>query len=166
MKENVFVIACSAICVLALFISIKNFSSIRKPSSSGSIVTDMGELLPFEEESSEGDMIDVANMAFTIVEITPKVIDLGEIPQDTVCTAQYILKNVGKEVLYLQSLKTGCFCTSSEYDSNFALPGEKIVITLKFDSKGKPGNQTIYSVVRMNTEEKEHKLTLKARVRS
>lgn len=86
------------------------------------------------------------------------------ISQDTVCTAQYILKNVGEEVLYLQSLKTGCFCTSSEYDRNFALPGESIAITLKFDSKGKPGSQTIYSVVRMNTEEKDHKLTLKAKV--
>ncbi|MBQ8069320.1 MAG: DUF1573 domain-containing protein [Bacteroidales bacterium] len=166
MKDKIFVVTCSIICVVALGISIVNFSSIRRISSSSNSVTNQEETFPGGEESSEGDMIDVANMAPTIVEIVPKVVDLGEIPQDTVCTAQYILKNVGKEVLYLQSLKTGCFCTSSEYDRNFALPGENIVITLKFDSEGKPGNQTIYSVARMNTEEKDHKLTLKAKVRS
>lgn len=55
MKDKIFVVTCSIICVVALGISIVNFSSIRRISSSSNSVTNQGETVLGEEESSEGD---------------------------------------------------------------------------------------------------------------
>lgn len=168
MKDRLFVVACSTICLAALTVSILNFSSLKKASSSGNRISSAegSAVYDYGVETSDDNMIDVDNMTPTTVEISPKAIDLGEISQDSVRTVHFVLKNTGEEALYLQSLKSGCLCTRSEYDRNFAMPGDSIMITLTFNPEGKPGKQTIYSVVRINSLQKDHKLTLKATVRN
>ncbi len=159
MKQRFFIIACSIICALALVITVVNVFRYLRPSASGNNLekTTLGFL-------DEDEFTNVRNMAPTKLEISPKNIDYGTVGADSILTARFSVINTGPEMLIIQSLNADCICTSAVIDKSVATPGDSIVVTLKMNTKGKEGDNTVYASFMANTKEVEHKLRLKVRV--
>ena len=104
-------------------------------------------------------------MSTTSIDVSPKTIDFGVVKADTVLIAQFRVFNKGGEWLYVQNLHADCICTSVEKDKSRVPPKDSVVITVKLDTKGKSGDNTIYATFRANTKELEHKLRLKAMIK-
>lgn len=93
-----------------------------------------------------------------------KVVDFGNVVQDTVLNATYFFKNSGNEVLYIYSVKPDCTCTDFKISKNEIMPGDSANICLVLNTESKYGKQKIYAIVHANTKVKFYKLTLKVNV--
>lgn len=52
---------------------------------------------------------------------------------------RYEMTNAGEKVINIQRLNTTCSCVSVNSDKRMLAPGEKAVLTVKYDPKGHPG---------------------------
>ena len=154
-----FVLICTVISILALLIAGVNISRLFQIEKS----SDINENSPQSEDVEE--QFDVRNVSTTSIDISPKTIDFGVVKADTVLIAQFRVFNKGGEWLYVQNLHADCICTSVEKDKSRVPPKDSVVITVKLDTKGKSGDNTIYATFRANTKELEHKLRLKAMIK-
>jgi hypothetical protein len=62
-------------------------------------------------------------------------IDLGEIPQGVAVMREYHLKNISKDTLLLQTVKSGCHCTTVKWKEAPIAPGESATIQATFDAE-------------------------------
>jgi hypothetical protein len=62
-------------------------------------------------------------------------IDLGEIPQGVPIVREYHLKNISKDTLLLQTVKSGCHCTTVKWKEAPIAPGESATIQATFDAE-------------------------------
>ena len=69
------------------------------------------------------------------------VFDFGEIIQGKSVTHDFIIKNVGKEDLLINSAKGSCGCTVPNWPKEAISPGKENLITVTFNSAGKIGKQ-------------------------
>jgi len=76
----------------------------------------------------------------------------------------YRFTNVGNEELVIRDVKASCGCTIPEWDKRPIPAGEKGSITVAFDSKGKPGNQSKTVTITANTNPPTTMLTFRAMV--
>jgi len=65
--------------------------------------------------------------------------DFGTIPEGPKVTHEFTFTNTGKEPVIIQDAKAGCGCTTPEWSSQPVLPGKSSVITVGFNSEGRPG---------------------------
>jgi len=73
--------------------------------------------------------------------IDNEVFDFGEIVQGESVTHDFIIKNVGKEDLIINSAKGSCGCTVPNWPKEVIPPGKEDLITVTFNSAGKLGKQ-------------------------
>ncbi len=77
---------------------------------------------------------------------------------------QYEFTNSGKAPLLITAIKVQCACTTFEYPKDPIPPGEKGIIRVSFDTKGKIGYQDRILEVHSNARKSPHKLRFKITV--
>lgn len=100
------------------------------------------------------------------ISFTDTLIEYGSIMQGDVIVEDFEFKNTGNKDLYILETKTSCGCTVPSYSDKAIKPGEKGVITVKFDSDGKSNLQEKKIKVYTNTFVRESILTLSGFVKT
>ncbi|MDR2963604.1 MAG: DUF1573 domain-containing protein [Bacteroidales bacterium] len=91
--------------------------------------------------------------------------NFGSIADGEVVEHVYTFTNTGEHDLVLRDVKPSCGCTTPDFTRVPVKPGEQGKITVKFDSKGKPGNQIKTVNVTANTDPETTVLRFTAQVR-
>ena len=71
-----------------------------------------------------------------IAKIQVETIDLGKIPQGVPAVSTFIVKNIGKTDLIIESANPTCGCTVGDYTKSPIKPGQTGKITATFDARG------------------------------
>lgn len=87
--------------------------------------------------------------------------EFGNIKQGDIVEHVFEFTNTGTEDLQIQGTSASCGCTVPEHSKNPIPPGEKGKIVVKFDSKGKSGQQNPVVTVNANTDPKQLRLTMR-----
>ncbi len=90
--------------------------------------------------------------------------DFGDMKEGDVGTTEFIFTNEGEVPLIISSAQGSCGCTVPEYSNAPIGPGEEGMITVRFNSTGKPGNQTKTVTLSANTIPNTKVLTITAKV--
>ncbi len=97
--------------------------------------------------------------------IRNKSVDFGIVPEDTLLQARYVFLNTTDSVIAINYVNPECSCTGYRVSDYHIAPHDSIYVDLELNTKGKYGEQKIYTIVCAETETKMYKLTLKANVR-
>lgn len=93
------------------------------------------------------------------------VFDFGKIVQGTVVEHQFEFYNAGGDTLKILDISASCGCSVGSLTKKVYAAGEKGVLNVKFDSKGKFGNQVQRIYIRTNEPDKHTRfITIKAQV--
>ena len=90
--------------------------------------------------------------------------DFGSIPEGEVIEHTFTFTNTGEAPLIIQSASASCGCTVPSYSKEPVPVGGTGEIAVRFNSKGKKGNQAPTVTVTANTYPKVRKLRLKGSV--
>ncbi|GJM29200.1 MAG: hypothetical protein DHS20C17_18350 [Cyclobacteriaceae bacterium] len=90
--------------------------------------------------------------------------DFGAIPEGEVVEHTFTFTNTGEAPLIIQSASASCGCTVPSYSKEPVPVGSTGEIAVRFNSKGKKGNQAPTVTVTANTYPKIRKLRLKGSV--
>ena len=101
----------------------------------------------------------------TSIKLLNRYIDLGDVNADTIIGADYFMINTGENELHVKYINPDCSCTKYESSSNTISPRDTLRISLYVNTKNKMGSQKLSTVIRTNTSEQFHKITLKFRVK-
>ncbi len=66
--------------------------------------------------------------------LTPRSFDFGYIPQGDPVRTQFQFKNMGKDSIQVELVRTTCGCTSPQWSSKPIAPGAIGVIELEYDA--------------------------------
>lgn len=90
--------------------------------------------------------------------------DFGTAREGDVVSHVYQFKNTGNAPLIIENASASCGCTVPEYPRNPIAPGESGKIAVKFDTKGKFGQQSKQVTIRANTQPNITTLTIKGNI--
>lgn len=92
--------------------------------------------------------------------------DFGTIKEGPEAVFDFIFTNVGKEPLIIQDCKASCGCTTPDWTKAPVLPGQKGKISVKYDTKGRPGtfNKSIFIASNAKSKEKRYELVITGNV--
>jgi len=76
--------------------------------------------------------------------------DFGEIIEGQRVTHEFVVKNVGDEILEIRKINASCGCTAAQPDKDKLAPGESTKIKVHFDSSNRQGKQVKYVYVMTN----------------
>jgi len=105
------------------------------------------------------DTVNVAKMAFEETQHEYGVVDAGEIVEHA-----FTFTNTGKVPLVINDARSTCGCTVPEYPKAPIAPGESGVINVRFNTKGKFGQQIKPVTIVANTYPSETKVYLVGKV--
>lgn len=71
-----------------------------------------------------------------IAKIKQEILDLGKIPQGIPAVSTFIVTNIGKNDLIIESANPTCGCTVSDYTKTPIKPGQTGTITATFNAAG------------------------------
>ncbi len=83
----------------------------------------------------------------------------AESSEPTKCVFRYV--NTGNEDLVITGARASCGCTTPRYDARPLAPGDTAMITVAYDSQGRPGRFSKAVFVNTNTEPKRSVLVVK-----
>lgn len=87
--------------------------------------------------------------------------DFGHIPEGTIATFEFKLKNTGTDPLIITEVKASCGCTTPDWTKEPILPGKTGFVKASFNSKGRVGNFSKSITVTSNTKNSPKVLTIK-----
>lgn len=90
--------------------------------------------------------------------------NFGNMKEGEVATHDFEFKNNGKSPLIISSANGSCGCTAPDYPHDPIKPGQTGVITVKFNSAGKPNHQEKSVTITSNSARGTHMLYIKADV--
>jgi hypothetical protein len=76
------------------------------------------------------------------LKVSEKVFRFGEVTEGQKVVATFILQNRGNANLYIQSIVSGCGCTTPVSSPSSIAPGKEKVLTIEFDTSGFWGPQS------------------------
>lgn len=92
--------------------------------------------------------------------------DFGVIDSAVQYAGSVTLSNCGDADLLIETVNTGCACTSVQYPTEAISPGKTGVLRFTYDTKGKTGEQNQFVSIITNTDSLVHLLKLTAFVES
>ena len=98
------------------------------------------------------------------ISLDKEVHDFGTINEGDVVETEFIVTNSGQSPLLISDAKGSCGCTVPSPPKEPIAPGESAPIMVKFNSSGKPGNQSKTVTLTTNTENGAEKFEIKATV--
>ena len=87
--------------------------------------------------------------------------NFGTIKEGDIIEHTFKFTNVGTEPLLIKKASASCGCTVPQYTKEAILPGGKGEIKVKFNSKGKSGQQSPVITIVANTTPKQTRLSLR-----
>lgn len=94
----------------------------------------------------------VKAMPKTKYEFVETKLDLGKMKEGESKKMNFTIKNTGDNPLMIGNVQTSCGCTAPYFDKNPIAPGDSSIITLEFNSAGKPGKVTKSALVTVNAD--------------
>lgn len=76
--------------------------------------------------------------------------DFGDIPRGEHVKYDFVISNVGGDLLKLSDVRASCGCTAAKPEKDDLAPGESTNIHVDFNSTGRTGRQTKYITVKTN----------------
>ena len=98
------------------------------------------------------------------IEFNETVFDFGTLEEGDQVTHLFKFKNTSENPLTITNARGSCGCTVPEWPKAPIAPGESGEIKVKFDSKGKKGNQSKTVTLQANTIPGNTVLTIKSNV--
>lgn len=86
--------------------------------------------------------------------------DFGKITEGEIVLHTFKFKNTGNAILVISDCQASCGCTTPKCDKRPVAPGEEGEIEIKFDSEGKPTQQTKNITITANTNPPQTVLTI------
>lgn len=118
-----------------------------------------------DEAVAEAAEQDAKATELPVMKFTEQEFDFGTINEGDVAEHTFSFTNTGKSPLIITNAKGSCGCTVPTYPRNTPIaPGETGDILVKFNSKGKPGDNTKTVTISANTETGTERLKIKAKV--
>lgn len=115
-----------------------------------------------DEKRIDGSVIE--NM--TEIKFERTVLDFKSVESGEVVQGSFVFTNEGKYPLVIYEVNTSCGCTVADYPRGEIAPGEKGMISVKYDSEGSAGMRISKEVtVNANTTPAKTKLKIVADVR-
>ena len=68
--------------------------------------------------------------------LSPPVVNLGDVPDDTVASTVIRFKNIGRDTVRVEEVRTSCGCTVPKIEKLTYLPGEEGSILVQFNARG------------------------------
>lgn len=132
------------------------------------IVSIIGIAIPiikdlFPETSSlelEDDELPLAKL-----ELSRRVVDLGDVPEDTILKAKYMLYNTSDNLLEIEYVNPDCSCTDYKLSNHSIHPKDSALLTLFLNTANKIGSYELNTILKANTPEKMYMVKMKARVK-
>jgi len=92
--------------------------------------------------------------------------DFGNLKEGIEASFDFVFTNTGKEPLLIQDCKASCGCTTPDWSKAPVLPGQKGKITVKYDTKGRPGsfNKSIFIASNAKSTEKRYEIIITGNV--
>ena len=101
------------------------------------------------------------------IEFSEDTYDFNEITQGAVVTHVFDFKNTGEYPLIISNVRTTCGCTVPVYPKGEPIaPGEVQKITVKFNSRGKMGQQRKVITIYSNADNAQSTVTLVGNVKT
>ena len=100
-------------------------------------------------EGQETAVVDTANAP--VFKFEKEVYDFGRVNEGDKVSYEFKFKNVGKSPLIISSASASCGCTVPDYPKAPIAPGGEGVISVVFNSEGRPGMQNKIVTVTANT---------------
>lgn len=152
-----------AICAVFLFMSCQNdggnISKAEKTVEEIKAESKISNSQVVRNPVSANDPIDTVNVA-KIKFDTPEGYDFGTVKEGTVVEHTFAFTNTGKIPLVISDARSTCGCTVPEKPQEPIAPGEKGEIKVKFNTKGKPNQQSKPIIITANTYPKESRVML------
>lgn len=102
----------------------------------------------------------------TKIKFERTVLDFKSVESGEVVQGSFVFTNEGKYPLVIYEVNTSCGCTVADYPRGEIAPGEKGMISVKYDSEGSAGMRISKEVtVNANTTPAKTKLKIVADVR-
>ena len=116
------------------------------------------------EKKTREELLKGEDDPLTTVEWQESTYEFGSIKSGKKVEKTFMVKNTGKNPLFIYNVKPSCHCTAPEYTKEPIVPGESGSVKLIFDSKNKSGQTKKTAMVVMNVEEKMNVLALKGEI--
>jgi hypothetical protein len=100
----------------------------------------------------------------TSIQFEEPIFNFGEIQQGEKIMNVFKFINTGEEPYLITNAKGSCGCTVPKYPKTAIMPGETGEIHVRFDSKGKKGDQSKRVTLTGNTETSHIYLTIKGQI--
>jgi hypothetical protein len=107
---------------------------------------------------------DAKNTSYPVMTFTKVEHDFGTINEGDVVEHKFAFTNTGKAPLVIVSAKGSCGCTVPEWPKDPIAPGDTGEMLVKFNSNGKPNQQTKQVTITANTEAGKEIVKIKAMV--
>lgn len=109
---------------------------------------------------------EIEGMARTTVEFDETLYQFGKVKEGAVVTHDFRFTNTGEHPLVIFRADASCGCTVPSFPREPIAPGDSGVITVKFDSKGRPGLQKKYVMIHSNAEQEAMSIGFEVEVES
>ncbi|MCS6934611.1 MAG: DUF1573 domain-containing protein [Chitinophagales bacterium] len=93
-----------------------------------------------------------------------EVYNFGEVPEGPAVTHEFKFTNTGREPLVLSNVKASCGCTTPHWTKEPVLPGKEGVITVTYNTQGRPGPFSKTVTITSNADEPTKIITIKGEV--
>jgi len=118
-----------------------------------------------DEQVEAAEVQDAKVGDLPVMDFAEKEFDFGTINEGDVAEHTFKFTNNGKTPLIITNAKGSCGCTVPSYPRNTPIaPGETNEVLVKFNSKGKPGDNTKTVTISANTETGTERIKIKAKV--
>ncbi len=102
----------------------------------------------------------------TVISIDTMTYTFGEVKHGDVVNARFIIRNIGRDTLYVLDNFKSCTCTSASLSSNYAMPGDSILLKMTLNtSMRSKGFNSVYSGLKLNTEQTFYKFILRGNIK-
>lgn len=118
-----------------------------------------------ENSTSKGNRIEYSKSETTVA-FDKVVHDFGEINQGEIVETVFVIKNTGKNDLYIFDAFATCGCTVPKVSKDPIKSGGSTPISVKFDSNGKSGIIEKTVNVRCNTKKLMEQVKIKAKIKT
>ena len=107
---------------------------------------------------------DKDEMYVTTADYSETAFDFGKIRETDTASHKFIVKNTGKEPLFIFKAVGSCECVRPIFDKEPIAPGAETIITVYFVGKGRKGKQNRSIMINTNTDPAEMVLRITGEV--
>lgn len=91
--------------------------------------------------------------------------DFGDLTEGVVATHDFEFKNTGKEPLVIKNVVASCGCTTPKWSKEPIQPGKKGVVTVSYNTKGRPTPFSKNIIIYSNADTPQKVLYIKGKVK-